>query len=106
MKNLWKAYLAWTKRREQKQFERWRKTRAKGKARFVLTTALWWGGLMIALYCLTDYYDGVFRVKKLPFRIIFFLIGGLILGLVMWWTNEATYKGKAPPGDEGEAHIK
>ncbi len=61
---------------------------------------------MIALYCLTDYYDGVFRVKKLPFRIIFFLIGGLILGLVMWWTNEATYKGKAPPDDEDEAHIK
>jgi hypothetical protein len=96
MKRLWNTYQAWRARRIEhlKQWERrWEEKRAKGKARFVVRTGLVWSGAMIVGFLVADYYfDGTVDGLKSLFRAICFLIVGLIIGFVVWWTKEGQYK--------------
>ena len=81
---------AWFARRRQDRLERWEKTRAKGKARFVLRVTAIWGGTMIVGMSLANYF--LHRgVSQILFTFIYFLVVGPIVGLVSWWTNEGEY---------------
>ena len=48
---------------------------------------------MIVFTTLADYFiDGKLRVERLNFKIIYYLIGGFIVGLAGWWSNERNYQ--------------
>ncbi|MFZ5353505.1 MAG: hypothetical protein ACOZCL_12405 [Bacillota bacterium] len=86
-----------------KQFNEWTRMREKGKLRFILKYGvLCWGtltGILTGLLSnITDYgftisflSTAVFWVEIIG-RIIFFQIGGILFGLVMWHTNESGWK--------------
>ena len=95
MKRLWLTYQAWNARRiaHLKQWERrWEEKRAKGKARFVIKTALVWGGVQIVCFLVFDYFDGTLHGLKTLLMGIYFLIVGVIAGFVAWWIKEGQYK--------------
>lgn len=90
MKNLCATFQAWRERRKQKHLERWARTRAKGKARFVIRTMIIYGGGMTLWFALTDYlFHRGFRY--LLFTVIYFSIVSPILSFVAWWSNEGKY---------------
>ncbi len=84
MKNLWNRYLAWReneKRRypNQQWLESWERTKAKGKARFVLPFVIW-AFLVPVLPLLFDYYFN--NAVQAIIYLILATIGGL------WWWSE------------------
>ena len=93
MKSLWETYLIWLEKRRRKRFEWWERKRAKGKIRFVMWATFMWGGSMTVLTSLTDYYfDGYWRPDRLPLKLIGYLVGGFLMGLFVWWSNERDYQ--------------
>jgi len=91
MKRLWNKYKAWrTLRREHLQW--WERKRARGKARFVIQTALVFGVSMIVAMSVLDYYfDGAIAGRRLLSRAIYYAIVGPIIGFVIWWSHEGRY---------------
>lgn len=73
-----------------KTLERWARTRAKGKARFVIRSTTIYGGGMTLWFALTDYlFHRGFRYLLLT--LIYFSIVSPILSLAAWWSNEGKY---------------
>jgi hypothetical protein len=63
----------------------------------VLRSALIFFLLMMAGFAIMDYvYDGRIRFSYFQHRIIFFLVGGLFIGLIRWWGNERKHKNTPP----------
>lgn len=51
--------------------------------------------------------EGTIRFENWAFRLVFSLFGGLILSLVAWWSNEASYKNaKIDTYLNKESHIR
>jgi hypothetical protein len=93
MKKLRNRFHAWRARRRLEHLQRWERERAKGKARFVILTALLWSALMIGALSLAElYFEGTLDGLRLKTRVIYYLIAGPIVGLVLWWINEGRYK--------------
>ncbi len=95
MKNLWNRYLAWRekeKRRypDQQWLESWERTKAKGKARFVLSFIVW-VFLITGFTYLSDYYFSG-NLGSLAFSTIVVLIVATIAGLETWSGNEKLYQ--------------
>ena len=85
--------------------EPWQRTRAKGMARYLLWTTIWWGGCMITGTTLMDYFfDGSVLITTR--RVIVWLILGFVYALFGWFINELNYKypSKANP-DTGSREM-
>ena len=78
----------------QKRFEKWERTRSKGKWNFVLKYGvLFWGlgtavlfSLFIPMVSRTESFLGI-----LPFALVLFPIGGIVLGVATWYISEKAY---------------
>jgi hypothetical protein len=95
MNNSLKKFQAWRsrrlQRRERRALEQWEKIRARGKARFVFSSALT-SGLTVA--GILDVIDNVFYggTKYSLLSAIFYPIMGLVIALFTWWDMEGKYK--------------
>ena len=83
----------------QKGFEKWERTRSKGKWNFVLKYGvLFWGlgtavlfSLFIPMVSRTESFLGI-----LPFALVVFPIGGIVLGVAAWHLSEKAYHKQKP----------
>ena len=92
--NTWMDRIrVWRLRRQQHSVERWSRVRAKGKARFVIQSALSFSLVMLVANALGDYYDdsGI-QFPRFLYKQIYFVLGGVLLGFVSWWTMEGRYR--------------
>jgi hypothetical protein len=93
MKTWWERFRGWQRRRYQLSMERWAKTRSKGATRFVIQIALIYSLLMILLRMASDFLDeGTPFTNRLTLNIIYYCAGGILVGLVSWWSMEGRYK--------------
>ena len=79
----------------QKQRAKWERIRAKGMWRFVLLYwVLGWGGFMIIIASGYSYFfrHRGFSVDDLIITIPTYLVGGFIIGLVLWLIGEYQYQ--------------
>ena len=91
--NLWKKYQAWENRRWRKHLPWWERKRSKGILRFIGWAALMWGGFMILFTTLLDYFfDDRFNPGDLIIKVPIYLIGGCVVGLFGWSSNENKYQ--------------
>jgi hypothetical protein len=90
MKNLFRRFRAWRERRQQKNREWWKRKRAKGIFRYVLWFTVTFGGLMIIVSSLIDYWD-YHKLRVQRFTIIYYPVFGILIGLIAWWANERKY---------------
>jgi hypothetical protein len=77
-----------------KQFERWARTRAKGRARFIwIDGVIGWGltmaVILLPLFALTNGWGPVQR--SLPFALVLFPVVGYGWGVRMWHLSERQY---------------
>jgi hypothetical protein len=94
MNDLTQKFKAWRERKKQERLARWERTRAQGKARFVIRESLIWGGTMLLFMSLMDYfYDRSFNPNKILWTLIYFVIVAPIITLATWWTNEGKFTG-------------
>jgi hypothetical protein len=106
-----KKIQAWRSRRKQRSLERWEQIRAKGKARFVVQSAL---TLSLTMVGATNVVDHLFGSDQYPIslsRIIWYLLIGIVTGSAGWDTMEGKYKNalidarvKASPSGELPPH--
>jgi lysylphosphatidylglycerol synthetase-like protein (DUF2156 family) len=87
---LWGKYRAWRERRKQSGLERWGRTRAKGKMRFVIGYSIVFAVTVIVLTSLADYYYDR-KFSHLLLRTIIWSITALIFSLVLWSLSERRY---------------
>jgi hypothetical protein len=90
---LWKKYQAWENRRWRKHVQSWERKRRKGRPHFALLVALVWGGLMILVSSASEYFlrhnfESWILLMKGPI----YLIGGYLVGLIGWSSNENKYQ--------------
>lgn len=78
----------------QKQREKWERTRAKGKWSFVLLIAAYFCIVLTLTFSIYDYFFSFygFRFENLYFLIPFNLILGLVAGLIFWSIAESKYQ--------------
>ena len=78
----------------QNRFEKWERTRSKGKWNFIVKYGvLFWGlitAVLFSLFVSLVLRDASFFVV-LPISIVLFPIGGMAWGLVMWNYTEKLY---------------
>ena len=106
--SLLENFAAWRKRRRYDRLKRWARTRTRGRTRFIIRVWIIWSGAEILGSLIFDY----FAEGRIDLRLIFmFAIGGPILGLILWWSNEGEYtaakldarmKGQDTFGSNGE----
>ena len=70
----------------------WERTRAKGMWLFILKIDLVWGLWMSVTTSLFEFWDGMFSVQLLRFKVLSFFMVGLMLGVYLWYANEAKYQ--------------
>ena len=94
MRNPVKVISEWNDRRWRTHGVKvWERRRAKGMRLFVLMFGAMWGAWMIIVMSLVEYLmDGTIRAESLKFKVPIYLIGGFIVGLVGWWSNENKYR--------------
>lgn len=94
MRNPVKVISEWNDRRWRTHgVKAWERRRAKGIVLFVLMFGAMWGAWMIIVLSLAEYlWDGTFRVESLKFTVPIYLVGGFIVGLVVWGDNENKYR--------------
>lgn len=98
MKKWLKRLQAWRAQRQQISLNRWERTRAKGKARFVVRTALTYGvAVTVAMGILQYLIDNRIEFFTLVGRIIFFSVVGIPIAFSAWSDKETNYK---------EAHLE
>ena len=91
--NPWKKYQAWENRRWRKHVQWWERKRSKGRSHFILWAALMWGGLMILFTTAWEYFlDHRFDPGLLIIKVLIYLIGGYVVGLIGWSSNEKKYQ--------------
>jgi hypothetical protein len=74
--------------------EKWARTRLRGRNRFVLVTGvITWGGLMAFGLILGQYFSGKFDFLVAAGTIIFFGVGGYIVGSAAWKQHEKEFLG-------------
>ena len=89
MSNLRKRIHGWRQRRTRARLDRWERTRANGKIRFVIRVSLIWIGVMVPLNVVNDYlFHRGFRLST----VIYFSIAGPVVGFVNWWVSEGEYR--------------
>lgn len=73
--------------------ERWAKTRAKGRIRFLIVNcALGWGiSTAIFWLILMRFFTPSYRISMLPLAFSLFPLGGLAWGHFVWKTNERAF---------------
>ena len=94
MNDLYKRFRAWRDRQPLQRVARWEHTRAKGKTRVVIRTWIIFSASYILFTSLYDYiFSGTnyFSGHVQPLKVLFFIVGGLIVGLVDWWVREGEY---------------
>lgn len=112
MKNLWNRYLAWRekeKRRypDQQWLESWERTKAKGKARFVLSSIVW-VFLATGFIYLSDYRSGgnLGSLRGIAVQAIIYLIVATIGGLFWWSEQEKLYQASMKAKHDANTHAK
>ncbi len=112
MKNLWNRYLAWRekeKRRypDQQWLESWERTKAKGKARFVLPF-IEWVFLLLGFTYLSDYYfsGNLGSLRGIAEQAIIYLIVATIGGLLWWSEQEKLYQASMKAKHDANTHAK
>ena len=91
--NPWKKYQAWENRRWRKHVQSWERQRSKGRSHFIRGAALLWGGIMILVTTGLEYFlDHRFDPGLLIIKVPIYLIGGYVLGLIGWSSNENKYQ--------------
>ena len=82
---------------DQQQFlNNWEPKRQKGLPRFLLRSAVVYGVMMLLLSIVMDLFE--YSLKEaltrqlLSLHIVFFAIGGLLLGWFLWRINERLYR--------------
>ena len=87
------TFESWRERNMKNYLSWWSRKRSKGKFHFLWTTTLWSALMLLVPVALIGYFvDRDLQLQGWTFRIPFSLLGGLIISLVLWWSNEATYK--------------
>jgi hypothetical protein len=90
---LWQRYIEWIKKRQKKHFEWWAKKREKGQSQFVLSCGfIFCIAQTIGTAVFSYYFDGFINWRTLPIKIIVWFVGGIILGVVGWWSNEKKHQ--------------
>lgn len=82
-------------RKIKNRFERWERTRAKGKWSFVLIYGVIYWGLGTALAFSVIFplvVPNVSFMSVLPWSIIMFPLGGAVWAVIMWALSERTYQ--------------
>lgn len=79
---------------EQRKFEKWERTRSKGKWNFIIKYGVVFWGLLTAVLC-SLFISLVLRKASffeiLPLSLVLFPIGGIAWGLAMWNYTEKIY---------------
>lgn len=79
----------------QAQITRWKRTRERGRKRYVLHTGVfWWGGFMTVSMSAIQYWmnpETFGVVRNLGTNLLIYSIGGLIFGVWTWATSEKAY---------------
>jgi hypothetical protein len=94
MNSLSKGIQSWRRRRHLQRVTRWERTRAKGKARVVIRTWIIFSVSYILFASIYDYFFSgadYFSGHIQPLKVVFYIGGGLIVGLVEWWVREGEY---------------
>ena len=89
MKNPVRTFQSRRARRKHDRLAHWEQTRRTGKLRFVVRTALIWGGAMIVMNMILRF---LFNRGPSLGTVIYFIVVAPIVALVMWWANEGIYK--------------
>ena len=77
----------------QKQKEKWERTRSKGMWRFVLFYGvLIFAGVMIITTSVYSMLIGTFAYNNLKLTVPAFLISGFVFGLALWLVGEYMYR--------------
>ena len=93
MKTWWERMQVWRLRRQQHSVARWARVRTKGKARFVIHSALSFSLIMIVATAIGDYFfDSQIHFPRFLYKSIYFALAGILLGFVSWWTMEGRYR--------------
>lgn len=74
--------------REQKRFEAWKQTKAKGMKKYVLGTGLGFSLLLFLVNLFTTYFVGdkiQFTVGKIIWLLLLSLVFGLLYAVIMWY---------------------
>jgi hypothetical protein len=83
------------------QFSKWKKIRNQGFFRFVLIHGvLGWGIGTAVLYSLIMWLMSDVDIGRLlPLALVFFPLGGLLWGAIVWWYIDRKYQQQALAGD-------
>ena len=82
---------AWRSRRQLRSLERWEQIRAEGKEWFVFRTALTYGVVFVGVInAVENLFDGPQSISL--FKVIFFGLFGVGMGLGEWSDMESKYK--------------
>jgi hypothetical protein len=93
MKTWMERMRVWRLRKQQRSLDRWVRVRAKGKARFVVESALSLSLIMIAVTAIRDYFfDSGIHFPRFLYKSVYFVLGGVLIGFVSWWTMEGRYR--------------
>lgn len=77
----------------EEQVKDWEKTRAKGFDRYVISKTLLCGFGGLSIMVITDFiFDGTLKIERLGWRLIGYLIAGLILSWCVYEWNDYRYK--------------
>jgi len=84
---------AWRSRRKLRLLQEWEQTRTKGKGRFVIRTALYYGFAMVGMM---DLFDHVFSSGPQPpislFKLIYWVCAGFLIAGSAWSNREGEYQ--------------
>lgn len=90
-----KAWLnrirSWRARSKLRSLQRWEKTRAKGRGRFVVETALAYGFIMVGI---TDVYENLFYGHNYVSlgHLLYYLLTGIPIAWFVWSGAENEYQ--------------
>jgi hypothetical protein len=90
MTKIWTDFKEWQMRLHRSRNSRWERARTKGKAYFVFKFALKWTSLLSAAPVVTALaFDRNDAFRNWPLTLGMNVLGGILMGLLVWWSNEA-----------------
>jgi hypothetical protein len=85
MKRCWLKIQDWSSRRDQRALQEWALVRTKGRARYVIRSAMFVGLVMMGTHDLFEGRLGLFTIFSSH-------LSGLVVGFSLWRSNENRYK--------------
>ena len=93
IKRWFTSVRAWRLRKKIRYLASWEQERAKGKARFIVRTALIYSLIMTAAQDVLGYgFDAENRLSKFLFNAVFYSLGGVFVGYIAWAAREMDYQ--------------